>query len=235
MSETFSDFLILLGVGGASACLWVLKCSTKQLAEYSSQFLFTCVHLEHHSFVVLGCHYSFLLETFVSYLKSCRLSLLCTVPDCWTGTWRTLLTPAQNIFLKDLDTDSVQQGRQLSWQPQDIQAERHKLCCHLSKMCLYCWSSFKIHQINCSALAVNEQWWWNALWVGEARFGGTLPVIEGESWCCVGLYRPLLCSVRGFRFPSPPTSSCLLQNKNCFNLVCVTVRICGIALMIPRL
>lgn len=131
---------------------------------------------------MFGCHHSFLLEKFVSHPESCRFSLLCTHPGCWTGTERALLTSAQIFFLKDLDMNSVQQGRQLSWQPWDIKVERLMLCCHLSKMCLYCWSSFRIHQINC-ALAVNEQWWWSALWIGEARFGDTLPVIEGEYWC----------------------------------------------------
>lgn len=37
-----------------------------------------------------------------------------------------------------------------------------------------------------------------------------------------GLCRPLLCSARGFSLPSHPTSSCLLLNKNCLNLVYVT-------------
>lgn len=112
------------------------------------------------------------------------------------------------------------------------------LCCHLSKTCLYCWPSFRIHQINC-ALAVNKQWWWNASWVGEARFGDTLPVIEGESWCLwcwhcslvglslpptlhyclqipctgpVGLCRPFLCSARSSRLPSSLAEQELLQS-----------------------
>lgn len=100
MSGTFSNFLTLLGVGGASACFMGLEMLYKAVGWdfYQSFHLRRC--LEHQSFVVLGCHHSSLLETFVSYLKSCRFSLLCTPPGCWTGTRRVLLTPAKKKFLR---------------------------------------------------------------------------------------------------------------------------------------
>lgn len=99
MSERFSSFLTLLGVGGASACFMGLEMLYKEVGwVFYHSFFHLHRHLEHQSFVVFGCHYSFLLETFVSCLKICRFSLLCTPPGCWTGTQKALLAPAQHFF-----------------------------------------------------------------------------------------------------------------------------------------
>lgn len=70
---------------------------------------------------------------------------------------------------------------------------------------------------NLGACGAGAVLWWSCLCSLSLLLWPQLP-----STGTVGLRRPFLCSARGFRLPSSPTSSCLLQSKNYLNLVYVT-------------
>lgn len=121
-----SNFLTLLGVGRTWACFMGLEMLYKAVAWV---FITVSFHLHLASFFSLGA--SVLCSVWMSLffpswnvcLISQKLQALLAVhsPCLLDKKKKDYSDPSINFFFfKDLDTDSVQQVRQLSWQPWDI-------------------------------------------------------------------------------------------------------------------